>query len=281
MNIIESFEKDLLAKGYSKVYLNPISIFLRFSEKKKYDYKYLSLDQLNDFIVFLKNGGKSEGYINNFIKAVKFFYKNCLSPRGLCTHNALKLINDLKQIKEPKKKHSYLTESEVKNIIEKGESFIDRLPPYKLPALIWFLYYTGLRLDEVTNLKRKDINLQDCSILIKLPVKNKTENYRFFPKRVGKMLDNYFTFEEETNNAFNITGRSFAYLLDQLQDFAPQGVRLHPHIFKHSCAQMLLKKGFNLREIQKLLGHKSLDSTLIYCDPDERAIKEKYKEKVK
>ena len=41
--------------------------------------------------------------------------------------------------------------------------------------------------------------------------------------------------------------------------------RIHPHLFRHTVASDALSKGMNVAEIQRFLGHKSIDTTMIYA----------------
>lgn len=52
------------------------------------------------------------------------------------------------------------------------------------------------------------------------------------------------------------------------------GLKVHPHMFRHSCGAMMAKAGMNAFAIQKRLGHKSVTSSTIYVDldgPDRKA----------
>ena len=50
--------------------------------------------------------------------------------------------------------------------------------------------------------------------------------------------------------------------------------KVHPHIIRHSVATHLLQKGMDIREIQELLGHSSIDTTSIYTKVDYSSLKD-------
>ena len=53
------------------------------------------------------------------------------------------------------------------------------------------------------------------------------------------------------------------YIFRTLQKCYPK-LNLHPHLFRHSFATMILKKGAKITTVQKLMGHKSIESTMVY-----------------
>ncbi|GAH21774.1 unnamed protein product, partial [marine sediment metagenome] len=76
--------------------------------------------------------------------------------------------------------------------------------PLRTKAILYFMFYTGLRRNELYPLKREDINLKEREVKI-YAQKVKTEEIRFFPQKVADLIKTYFSIEPEINNAFNLT----------------------------------------------------------------------------
>ena len=162
-------------------------------------------------------------------------------------------------------------------MIADGMTYIKGCDPIKIKAVLYFMFYTGLRAGEITRLKRRDINLKELRAIVRNPNKNNEERYTFFPQKIGVMLQEYFDIESEEYNAFNMTHRKLSYLLARLKMFLSEKKNLSPHILRHSFANLLAENEIGIRVAQKLLGHKSLNSTLIYYDPDLKIVEKIYR----
>lgn len=151
--------------------------------------------------------------------------------------------------------------------------------PLKVKAILYFMFYTGVRISEVIYLKREDIDLQEKIARI-LYRKNKEPLIVFYPKKVKGILESYFATEPEKENAFNIT---YENLRDKFKKINPylKEINFHPHLLRHSFAIMFLMKGGILSELQDLLGHKSLNSTAIYSKLKTEQLQQRYNKIIK
>ena len=73
-----------------------------------------------------------------------------------------------------------------------------------------------------------------------------------------------------------LTTRGLEFILDAIQEKTGLFVGLHPHMLRHSFATHLLENGADLRVIQELLGHESINATQVYTHVTEEAMKETY-----
>jgi len=278
--MLKKFEDYLKIVDYHYTYYIKIRSFLKFCGEKGIDYINLTFENYMEYIIYLKNKGWQNNTINNDIKAIRCFYK-FLIREGSCNEELLKYIYKIKMLKETKKIHSYITEEELDEIVSMGMSFCYFIDPIKLRAILYFLFFTGLRKQEFINLKRENIDLDRLTVYVKGKIKNRMEREVPFTEKVKRNVDLYFNTYPEITNAFNITIGQLAYLINDLKDFVPNRKRLTLHILRHGFGRLLARKGLNIRVAQKLLGHKNIQSTLIYYDVTIDEAKDRYWEKIK
>ena len=279
-NILQEYKDYLKLKDYSCIYVNPIKLYLKFCERNGISFLTMSYQEFTSFFVNLKDGKYSNGYINNFIKALKSFYL-FLFNNEKCTEKVFDDINKLTLLKTEQKIKDFLTVKELEDMIRMAITFHDYMNEVKIRAIIYFLFYTGVRKGEFLNLKRKDIDLKERSAIIRVPTKNKNERIVFFPKKVEDVLKKYFGFETETENSFCLNTAQLVTFNNFITNFGPKDKKVSLHTFRHSFANMLAEKSIDIRVAQKLLGHKSINSTMIYYNPDNNIIKKLYKDKIR
>ena len=268
----------LTASGQRNHYSNYICLFLKFCEKNNIEYKDITFEYMNTYINELREKKLEEGTINNYLKSVRSFYSFLVKSK-IVDNTVLEDIKEIKLLKVTEKDRTYITEEELKDIVDMGSSFCN-INPFKLKALLYFMFYSGVRKAELTNLKREDINLVERYAIIRAPVKNKRERKVPFTKKVVRILKDYYSTEPEIKTAFNTSYRQLEKIFKQLRGFAPNNKKLTPHILRTSFFYDLAKKGFNLREMQKLGGHSSIESTKKYYNPTEEEVLSTYKERM-
>jgi site-specific recombinase XerD len=277
---MSQFDKYLDINDYSEAYFFPVKVFLLYCAEKSIKYLQVTYEQLMDFIAHLKNDKEHKnGTINNYVKSIKFFYN------FLCNYSYIESgeptfseVSKLKQLPVEQTIKDTITIKEVDKIVELASGYAYPMHPYRMKALLYFMYFTGLRRQEIVDLKRKDIDMEEKQLVVRVPTKNRQERVAFFPNRAKNILEKYFKSEHEIDNAFNLTVGKINTLFAFLKNFRKD---ISPHMFRHSFTQHLASMGIDIRVAQQLLGHKSLATTMIYYNPNLETMKKIYRKKVK
>lgn len=152
---------------------------------------------------------------------------------------------------------------------EQVKKLIDTTENLKHKVMIELFYATGIRLEELINLKRKDIDF-DRKIIFVRRGKGKKDRITIFPESIKiDLLKHYSNSSFKTEYVFE--GRNGKYTKKAVQAVLENlgkkiGIKVHPHMLRHSFATHLLEEGIDIRYIQKLLGHSDLKTTEIYTN---------------
>ncbi len=259
-NKLEKFRNWLILNNYtSTVYVDVVKLFLR-------EVKNITEKEINRYILDFRNT-HSARYTNLTIRGIKVYL------RFLNKEN-IKLPKEFKTIKKlPNSITLEFLEKEVISIVD--EIFKN---PVKVKAILYFMFYTGVTKSGICLLKRKDIDLKNRTAKI-TRTKTKMERMIIFPKKVKDAIELYFVFEPEFANAFNVTPRKIKYIFETLNPHL-SSVNFHPHLLRASFATHLLRNGVDISIVQRLLGHKNIQTTLIYLDTNVDLIKEVYDKKI-
>jgi len=270
--LLQKYKEYLLARKQSLNYYNIIKIFLNYLQDNNIEIQNITQETITKF--FNSHSEYSNNTRNQFIKAGRNFFDFMRIE-----------VNEWKKIKYmkiQKRKPKFLSEEELKDIIKYYCTYENRLMrPDKADTFINFVYYTGLRKEEILKLKRADIDLKANPCVITIIGKGNKERRVYFSDKYSpqlkKKLKNYFAAEPEQNNAFNLTIGKINYFFRKMNKYLKdRGIT--PHLFRHSFGKYMESKGVPLTQISKLYGHSSLATTMIYLDPTEDMIKNTFKE---
>lgn len=164
---------------------------------------------------------------------------------------------------------SYLPYVPTKNEVQ---TFISALSDLKQKAMVSLLYSAGLRIGEVCRLKYKDIERRNMRIHVSHG-KNRSDRYAILSENTLAILTEYWrTFGKPTDWLFP-KQHDLSRPIDTF--YLMRHMRLHEerlgwehritcHSFRHAFGTHLYENGADLLTIKHLMGHKSLDSTMIY-----------------
>jgi integrase/recombinase XerD len=239
--LIGDLIKEIKIRGYSyqtgRVYIWIVKSFLASGMTPR------------DFLLQYSN--KNRSTMRSVYFALKFFHENVLGNR---------FEEKLPPVREKLRLPVVLSKEEVKKMIEETDNMKHKL-------IIMFLYYAGLRLDEVRNLKWQDIDFDRGVIHLKT-AKGGRERVVFLHRKLVDALKIYGVKKEDLVFIPRGGGRYSKRTIQQVVKAASKkaGIKKNvtPHTLRHSFATHLLEAGVDIRYIQELLGHKNLTTTQIY-----------------
>jgi site-specific recombinase XerD len=148
-------------------------------------------------------------------------------------------------------------------------------------ALIEMLLSTGVRVSELTSMKVEDVNMSDLSVHV-VHGKGAKERMTYMTPVAAKHLLAYLHSRKEDSdvlfcNMYHERLRSGGVnrILNTIGKRA--GVEnVHPHRFRRTFATNLARRGMEIQEIQKLLGHSNINTTMIYVSTDDTKVRASY-----
>ena len=249
-NHIEQIEQLCILKGFSsqtiKSYCFHVSKFLEFIVKNRLN---LSNESVKSYLI-------SQEYSINSSRlahaSISFFFREILKRPFSSFDVPIK--------KKEKTLPKVISKEKIKQLISSTENLKHRL-------IIKFLYSSGLRLSELLNLKRKDIDFDKNLIFVRKGKGNK-DRITIIAKSIKEDLLRYYS-NSQFNTDYVFEGRKGKYSKKSVQKVLEKagkkiGIKLHPHMLRHSFATHLLESGTDLRYIQALLGHSNIRTTLVY-----------------
>ena len=186
-------------------------------------------------------------------------------------------------IKSPIRRiHKIRTGSKVKETL--SEECIEKLRDSCLHirdlAMIDLLYSTGIRVGELVNLNIGDINFEERECIVY--GKGNKQRKVYFDAKAKVHLKRYLEQRKDYNEALFVTlDRPFKRLnisgveirLRKLGRLALLDQRVHPHKFRRSMATRAIDKGMPIEQVQKLLGHQQIDTTMHYAMVNQSNVK--------
>lgn len=181
----------------------------------------------------------------------------------------------IKPIKVPKEIRTAFSDVEMDALRSACKSVKER-------ALVEFLVSTGVRVSELTGMKVEDVNLENLSVHV-IHGKGDKERMTYTTPVAAKHLIAYLRSRKEKGSIMLFCNREGGMLSTRWIQLllkkigARAGVEnVHPHRFRRTFATNLSKRGMEIQEIQKLLGHANINTTMIYVSTDDSMIKASY-----
>lgn len=185
-------------------------------------------------------------------------------------------------IKSPMKRiHKIKTKTVVKNVIsdEGIEKLRDNCRDIRDLAIIDLLYSTGIRVGELVNLNIDDIDLDGRECIVY--GKGDKERRVYFDAKAKVHLKDYIESRTDKNEALFVTldaphtRLKISGVEIRLRQLGRQLDldRIHPHKFRRTMATRAIDKGMPIEQVQKILGHSQIDTTMQYAMVNQTNVK--------
>ena len=245
-------------------YSNHLELFNNYLNNKKI--KEIDYNTIRSYINYLYNLYNTKS-ICNHISSLRSFFKY-LKCENIITNNPLTLIENPKL---EKKLPKFLYYEDIEKILNVPDINTDI--GIRDSLILELLYVTGIRVSELVNIKIKDIDFTNKSIII--TGKGNKQRIVMYGTRCKDLLDKYLSIRNNfliDNNEYLLLGvkgkkindRIVRKIIDDISIKAGISMNISPHVFRHTFATHMLNEGADLRSVQELLGHENLSTTTIY-----------------
>lgn len=259
VSLLKQYSASLLIEGKSKLtaknYIRTCNKLAEFMNKSFLDAK--SYD-IKTFLAFEKQRGISNVTLRNTRMYLSAFF-GWLEREEIIDKNPCKSVKTIK------------CEEMVKLPFSTVE--MDMLKKYctndKTRAIVEMLISSGVRVSELTNAKLSDINFDTLTFHVKHGKGNK-ERITYFTEVASMYLKRYLLSRNDNIDMLFVNRLGMQYSTNGIRDMLNKIAQranvenVHPHRFRRTFATELAKKGMDIQEIKKLMGHSDINTTLKY-----------------
>lgn len=261
-NMIESFISSKQVEGCSertiKYYKEIIEKFVNSFDKS---IKQISTNEIRNYLSNYKDNSFCGSITIDNIRRVLSSFFSWLEDEDYIIKSPIRRIHKIKTavvIKE------VLTDENLERLRDECENIRDL-------SLIELLISTGMRVGELVNLNISSINFEDRSCIV-LGKGNK-EREVYFDAKTKLHLKEYISKRKDSNDALFVSMRephqrlsiSGIELIIRTLGINSNISKVHPHKFRRTLATMAIDKGMPVEQVQKLLGHVKIETTMHYA----------------
>jgi|694.fasta_scaffold08384_13 integrase/recombinase XerC len=269
-----------------KSYRSDAEIFFRFLNAQQVLFDQVTPDHIRTYLSQSLEQGHSKKTLKRRLAALRHFY-DYLVEQKLLNQNPFLVIHSPKVgFRLP----SVFAYPQIEHLFKENQRRTDSLVVRDI-ALLEILYASGLRVSELIGLTLQDIQLKQR--MMRVLGKGKKERLVPLTKNAQEALAHYLQQLRNhlllrNNNSMTenhvflndqgaaLTTRGVQYILKAIEKKTGVYLDLRPHTLRHSFATHLLENGADLRTIQELLGHASLNTTQIYTHVSTETMKKDY-----
>lgn len=244
-------------------------------------FKDIKVDDVKSWILDLTERQIGKRSIKRKMSSLKSFYAWMYLQKKVDS-------DPFEYVHSPKATHAlpdFFSEKEIDALLTANEKRTDKLKD-RDQALLMLMFASGLRASEVVNLTFNQVDFDNR--IMKVSGKGNKDRLVPFTNSAKESMLNYINglrkdlLKEDTEYIFlnsqgnKMTVRGLEYILDEIEAKTGLYGKIHPHMLRHSFATKMLNRGADLRTIQELLGHSSIETTSIYTHVAYENMKETY-----
>ena len=274
---IEYLNRELnFSQATLKSYKLDLADFFSFLKKNDINYNNIDRYSVRKYLKYLDSKNLKNSTIARRISSIRSFY-NYLLLQNKVSKNIFKSIRNPKI---EKKLPNYLNYEEIEEILENID--MSTKEGIKRRLIVEMFYATGIRVSELTNIKFKDIDMSNNTI--RILGKGSKERIVYYGEYTKKYLKKYLDIFEIKGEEFLFVNKKGEKYIDQeieaivrdIVKYISLKTHVTPHTLRHTFATHLLNNGADIKTVQELLGHASLNTTGIYTHVSSDRLKDIY-----
>ncbi len=282
MNYIDDFIKYIkYQRNYSENtlinYKSDLDEYYGYLNINKLEPLNITYNDVKQYLSHLYDKKYSKSSLSRKISTLRSFYKYLYS-KELIDKNPYLFVSLPKKDKKLPRFINYEDLELILNIpdLETIFGIRDRL-------ILELLYGTGIRVSELCNIKVKDIDFKNKSIIV--VGKGNKKRIVLYGDYCNEILSKYINIRDNknnieylilSNNGVKISPNSVQKILRDIVNKASIKKNITPHVFRHTFATHLLNEGCDILTVKELLGHSSLDTTQIYTHVSNEKLRSVY-----
>lgn len=259
--INEYIQYLVYTKGYSentaRLYEITLHSFAKAMQGRKWS--EITSDDITNYLIIKKTSGASNNTIVANISAIRGLF-NWMS------RNYPLPLNPAKFIESPKKEKTVPHVLNADDIIKAVQQ--EQNTDIKLAIMI--MITTGMRVSEARKLTYEQINMSNAQTIVK--GKGNKERTIFFPSYIIEAIK--LRGKQEGEIFAGWQDRDFRYAI--YLAFDRIGVKMSPHLLRHTFASNAINRGMRLDVLREILGHTSISTTQIYMHTNNVAMQSEY-----
>ncbi|MBI2337581.1 tyrosine-type recombinase/integrase [Candidatus Daviesbacteria bacterium] len=302
LDLLDDFYLFLQTNNYSPAtlyhYKNDLAIFDNFLQSRNLRIADLDKRSIFEFKAYLASDERetatthqeiakrlSSASINRCLSAVRAYLRFLIDQ-----DYKIPVVPD--QFKMVKRERSHPNVAEFNDLVAliefPSKTEQDSLIAARNRAILEVLFATGMRISELVNLNRRDLNIEGKIFIIG---KGRKQRFVYLTERAQVYLDQYLALRDDNQQALFIPTKTRGkdklssrlttrYIQERLKTYRER-LRINlpttPHSFRHGFATYLAEEGASPAAIQILLGHESLNTTTRYVNASDRFAQETHR----